>query len=159
MYKTQKLNFLLLLSTLGLLVASCAKGTEQFIMSSDEEGVICSAKSSFNDTLFYENKFPDTTIYYYALLSKDENKTLKELILNLKQEKSLPQFELHPGSGTFIVESGEVAFYEGNYALPSRNTKKILSLFQKKASAMKLCKKVNDFWNIEGVTPPDNPIP
>jgi hypothetical protein len=159
MCKNLRLLGLLLLVLSGFVVASCTKGTEQFIVSSDEEGVICSAKSSFNDTLFYENRFPDTTIYYYALLSKQENQKLKELILNLKQEKSLPKFELRPGSGTFIVESGEVKFYEGNYALPSRNTKNILSLFQKKASSMKLCKKVNDFWNVEGVTPPENPIP
>jgi hypothetical protein len=143
----------------GLLVAGCEGKPQQFIMSSDEDGVICSAKSSFNDTIFYENRFPDTTVYYYALLTTQQNEELKKAITKLKFEKSIPKFELHPGSGTFVVESGDVTFYEGNYSLPSPNIKKILSLFREKFPEMKDFKKVEDFWNIDGVTPPDNPEP
>lgn len=157
MYNHLKLLGILVLLT-GL-VTGCTKDTEQFILSSNEEGVICSAKSSFNDTVFYENRFPDTTVFYYAALSKPQNEELRQLILNLKTEKSLPKFELMHGSGTFIVASDAVRFYEANYSIPSRNTKKILSLFRDMASQMKPYPKKSDFWNIEGVTPPDNPMP
>lgn len=145
----------------GLLISGCTKNNGepgQFIVSSDEEGVICSAKSTFNDTIFYENRFPDTTIYYYVALTKQENEELKKSIVNLKLEKSIPAFDLKPGGGIFIVEADEVKFYEGNYSIPSHNTKKIFTLFREKAAAMKTCKKVENFWNIEGVNPPDNPI-
>lgn len=125
-------------------------------MSSDEQGVICSAKSSFNDTIFYENRFPDTTIYYYATLTKQQNEQLKQSVDSLNKDKVLPKFELHPGSGAFAVESGEVKIYEVNYALPSRHAKKILELFRDKAPAMEIRGTVKDFWNIEGVTVPDN---
>lgn len=144
----------------GIFISGCTKnGTpDQFIVVSDEEGVICSAKSSFNDTIFYENRFPDTTIYYYAKLSKQQNEALKQSIISLKSEKKLPKFELMPGSGTFIVESDEVHFYEGNYSIPSPNVKNILTLFMNKGNDMKEYKKVEDFWNIDGVTAPDNPV-
>lgn len=158
MCKNQKLISILQLFIAGLFVTSCTKNNGQFIVSSDEEGVICSAKSTFNDTVFYENRFPDSTIYYYAILSKLQNDELKSLILNLKKEKSVPKFELKPGSPIFVVESDNVAFYQGNYSIQSPNIKKIFTLFRDKASAMKPCKKVEDFWNIEGVIPPDNPI-
>jgi len=140
-------------------LSSCTKNSEQFILCSDEDGVICSAKSSFNDTIFYENRFPDTTVYYYAALSKYQNKQLQQLIQNLKTEKSLSEFVLMPGSGTFIVASDKVRFYEANYSIPTRNTQKILTMFRDMSSQMKPCPKTKDFWNIEGVTPPDNPVP
>lgn len=158
MYKRRKFIGIVLLLMAGLL-SSCKKDTEQFILSSDEDGIICSAKSEFNDTIFYENKFPDTTVYYYAALSKYQNEELRKLIQNLKTEKSLPEFKLLPASGTFVVASDEVRFYEANYSLPSRNIKKILKVFSDLSSKMKTCKKVEGFWNIEGVAPPDNPIP
>ena len=159
MMMSKNRNLLGILVLMSGLLTSCKKETEQFILCSDEEGVICSAKSSFNDTIFYENRFPDTTIYYYAALSKQQNEELKQLIQALKTEKSIPDFKLMPSSGTFIVASDAVRFYEADYFLPSSNTKKILSLFQDKASAMKTSKKLEDFWDIEGVTPPENPEP
>lgn len=143
----------------GGILSSCSKNSEQFILCSDEDGVICSAKSSFNDTIFYENRFPDTTVYYYAALTKYQNKQLLELIQNLKTEKSLSEFTLMPGSGTFIVASDKVTFYEANYSIPTRNTQKILTMFRDMSSQMKPCPKTKDFWNVEGVTPPDNPVP
>ena len=144
-----------------LFVSSCTKNNgqlKQFIISSDEDGVICSAKSSFNDTIFYENRFPDGTIYYYTVLSRHQNEELKKSIQNLKTEKSIPKFELIPGGATFIVESDKVLFYEGNYSIQSPNIKKILTLFRDLSPKMKACKKVEDFWNIEDVIPPDNPV-
>lgn len=148
------------ISMAGFLIFGCTRndGPEQFIVVSDEEGVICSAKSTFNDTIFYENRFPDTTIYYYAKLTKQQNDELKQCIVNLKSEKNLPEFEVRPGSGTFIVESDKVYFYEGNYSIPSSNVKKILTLFMDKGQDMKEYKKVEKFWNIDGITAPDNPI-
>ncbi|WP_264520054.1 hypothetical protein [Flavobacterium sp. N1994] len=159
MCKNQKLKFLLLVSTLGLLFTGCTKGTEQFIVSSDEEGIICSAKSSFNDTLFYENRFPDTTVYYYTKLTKPQNEELKKIILKLKEEKSIPKFELRPGSFTFALESDGIKCYEGNFSIPTSTTRKLLTFFRNEASVMKPCKKIEHFWSIDGVTPPDNPIP
>lgn len=159
MFRNKKSICIWLLFIIGLFFTSCAKVNTQFIVSSDENGVISSAKCSFNDSIFYENKFQDSTIYYYVKLSKQENEELKKLILNLKQENSIPKFESKPGSAVFIVENGDVKFYEGNYSIPSPNIKKIFTLFRDKASAMKTCKKVVDFWNIEGVIPPDNPTP
>ena len=158
MCKRRKSIGILLLLVAGLFT-SCKKNTEQFILSSDEDGVISSAKSSFNDTIFYENRFPDTTVFYYAALSKYQNDELRKLIQNLKSEKNIPEFKLMPGSGTFIVASDEIRFYEANYSLPSRNIKKILSVFREMSSQMKTCKKVTKFWDIDGVTPPDNPVP
>ncbi|MCF6131488.1 hypothetical protein [Flavobacterium wongokense] len=159
MFKNSRVSAWMLLFISVLLVVGCNGKREQFIVSSDEDGVICSAKSTFNDTIFYENRFPDTTIYYYAALSKQQNDRLKKSIEKLKFEKSLPQFEIHPGGGTFIVESDDVKFYEANYSLPSSNIKTILRLFREKGSEMKTCKKIEDFWNIDGITPPDNPTP
>lgn len=155
MFKNRNLIGILL----GLLAIGCKKDTEQFIITSNEDGVICSAKSTFNDTIFYENRFSDATVYYYVALSKQQNDELKQLILNLKAEKGISKFELRPDSGTFIVVSDAVRFYEANYSIPSPNIKKILSLFRDKAPDMKTCKRIEDFWNIEGITPPDNPIP
>ncbi len=145
----------------ALLIYGCAKRDgqpNQFIVCSDEEGVICSAKSTFNDTIFYENRFPDATVYYYAVLSPEQNQALKSMVQNLKTEKSIPTFELKPGGGTFIVESDEVHFYLGNYSIQSPNIKKIFTLFRDMAPKMHNCKKVEDFWNIEGVSAPDNPV-
>ncbi|WP_136151116.1 hypothetical protein [Flavobacterium sangjuense] len=160
MFKNQKgIALLSLLFISGLLLTGCTKAKERFIISSDENGIICSAKSTFNDTIFYENRFQDSTIYYYAPLSKQENEELKKLIISLKLEKSIPKFELRPDSGTFIVVSDAVRFYEANYSIPSRNIKKILGMFRDVSFKMKPCKKVDDFWDVEGVTPPDNPVP
>jgi len=92
-------------------------------------------------------------VYYYAALSKYQNKQLRELIQNLKTEKSLAEFTVLPGSGTFIVADNEVRFYEANYTIPTRNTQKILTLFRDMSSQMKPCPKTKDFWNIEGVIP------
>jgi hypothetical protein len=155
-YKNTR-GLLVSLTLIGLLT-SCAK-KEQFIFTSDEDGVICSAKSAFNDTIFYENRFPDSTIFYYAVLSKEENKELKKSIQNLSKEKRLPNFELKPGSGTFTVASDDVHFYEANFYIHSPNIKKILELFRDKGPDMQPCGKVADFWNIDGVTPPENPEP
>lgn len=156
MYKNRKLIGILLLAEL---LTSCKKDKEQFILSSDENGIICSAKSTFNDTIFYENRFPDTTVYYYSALSKKQNEELRNLIRNVKTEKSMSKFELRPASGTLIIVSDEVRFYEANYSLPSGNMKKILAVFPAIAYKMIPCKKVENFWDVDGVTPPDNPIP
>lgn len=114
MFKNRKLIGILLAA---LLAMGCKKDTEQFIISSDEGGVICSAKSTFNDTIFYENRFSDATVYYYVTLSDQQNEELRKLIRNLKAEKSIPKFELRPDSGTFIVASDEVRFYEANHSV------------------------------------------
>lgn len=143
----------------GLLIVSCAENKEQFIVSSDEDGVICSAKSSFNDTIFYENRFPDSTIYYYVKMSSQENAELKTLVQNLKTEKTIPEFGLLPGGATFTVEFGQVDFYQINYSLQSPNVKKIFTLFSEKSKDMEPCDKVENFWNIDGVTAPENPNP
>lgn len=156
-FTTRKLSLFLSLFFIGLLSISCAD-KQQFIVSSDEEGVICSAKSSFNDTIFYENRFPDATIYYYAVLSKQQNEELKQAVLNLKTEKSIPNFVLIPGGGTFIVQTDKVRFYQGNYSIQSPNMKKIFKLFSDIAPTMQDHKKVEDFWDIEGVTAPENPV-
>lgn len=148
----------ILLLTAVFLFNSCTNSRVQFIVTSDEDGIICSAKSSFNDTIFYENKFQDTTLYYYVKLSKQENQELKKLILNIKENR-ISKFEMKPGSAVFIVQNGDVKFYEGNYSIQSPNIKKIFALFNHKGVVMKEWKKVEDFWNIDGVIPPDNPIP
>ena len=158
MFKKRSLIGIIVLNMAGLLIG-CKKNKEQFIMSSNEDGIICSAKSTFNDTLFYENRFPDTTVYYYAALSKYQNDQLRKLILNLKTEKSMAKFELRPDSGTFIVGLDPVRFYEANYSIPSRNIKQILGLFRDTSFKMKPCKKIKDFWNISSITPPDNTLP
>lgn len=157
MYKRKKLLGSLLMA--GLLFTACSQRQEQFIVSSDEDGVICSAKSSFNDTIFYENRFPDSTIYYYVRLSEKENSELRQLVKNLKSEKTIPEFSLQPGGATFSVASDATQFYQINYALQSPNVKKIFTLFSEKSEAMKPCGKVENFWNIEGVAAPDNPNP
>jgi hypothetical protein len=147
-----------LLLTAAFFFNSCTDSRVQFIVTSDEDGIICSAKSSFNDTIFYENKFQDTTLYYYVKLSKQENQELKKMILNIKENR-ISKFEMKPGSAVFIVQNGDVKFYEGNYSIQSPNIKKIFTLFNNKGVIMKEWKKVEDFWNIDGVIPPDNPIP
>lgn len=145
----------------ALLLFGCAKDdsqVKQFIISSNEEGVICSAKSTFNDTLFYENRFPDSTLYYYAVLTQKQNQKLRQLIQKLKAEKTVPKFELHPGGPAFVVESDDVRFYEESYTLPSSNTKNILTLITEVSHKMEDYKKVEDFWNIDGVAAPESPI-
>lgn len=158
MCRKHNVSTVILLLTAAFLFNSCTNSRVQFIVTSDEEGVICSAKSSFNDTIFYENKFQDTTLYYYVKLSKQENQELKKLILNIKENR-ISKFEMKPGSAVFIVENGDVKFYEGNYSIQSPTIKKIFTLFNNKGVIMKEWKKVEDFWNIDGVIPPDNPIP
>ena len=149
---------IILLLTAAFLFNCCTNSRVQFIVTSDEDGIICSAKSSFNDTIFYENKFQDTTLYYYVKLSKQENQELRKMILNIRENR-ISKFEMKPGSAVFIVQNGDVKFYEGNYSIQSPNIKKIFTLFTNKGVVMKEWRKVEDFWNIDEVIPPDNPIP
>jgi hypothetical protein len=122
-----------------------------------EDNVYVSAKSDFNDTLFYEHKFPDTTKYYYVLLSDKQNEELKMLIKNVCVEKDSPKFELSSGQELFIVDNSQVKFYVNNFANESENYKKINSFFRETSTMMIRTTEIKNFWNIGKAIPPPNP--
>ncbi|WNM18172.1 hypothetical protein [Flavobacterium capsici] len=130
---------------------------KQFIVFSIENEVFVSAKSNFNDTLFYEHKYSDTTKYSYIKLTKEENEELKKLIENILLEKDSPKFALSSGQELFIINNKKPLFYVNNYINESENYKKINLFFLQTSSKMVSANEIKNFWNIADIVPPPHP--
>ncbi len=143
------------------LLFSCNNRNEntlnRFIVTSIENGIIVSAKSDFKDTLFYEYRFPDSTKYFFILLSKQQNEKLRKLIENVNTEKSSKKFELSSGQEVFIIDNGKVQYYKNDFHNKSENYRQINDFLGETSLNMIRTTERKDFWNIENVIPPPNP--
>ena len=142
-------------------ITSCNKPKKQivkdFLVTSIEDRTIVSAKSNFNDTLFYEFRYTDSTTYGYELLSKKQNEELLKFVTGFEEEFTTSKFELLPGNEIFAVRSDEIIFYKYNFSRPKSNFGKINMFFKYSGNNLVKVNEIKDFWNISDVSAPKNP--
>lgn len=139
----------------AMLLTGCNKTetpVEQFIIVSIENGILCSAKSNFNDTIYYENKLPSgATNYSYSLLNKAEKQKFERIIQTFSLEDPLKNFNYSQVESIILLKSDQLKIYNIDWL--SQNGKAIYNLMRDLAHKRKETSQIEKFWDVNGFAP------